>query len=77
MDGQEVLLGTRRLMADNSIDVKPIEASISSLEDMGKTAMLMAINGSLQAILAVADTVKESSREAIQDLQDMWALRFT
>ncbi|MGI6467441.1 MAG: copper-translocating P-type ATPase [Syntrophomonadaceae bacterium] len=71
VDGQEVLLGTRRLMADNSIDVKPIEASISSLEDMGKTAMLMAINGSLQAILAVADTVKESSREAIQDLQDM------
>jgi len=71
VDGKEIYLGTRRLMTDNGIDVQPIESSISALEDMGKTAMLMAVNGSLEAIIAVADTVKENSREAIQDLQDM------
>ncbi len=71
VNGKEIYLGTRRLMIDNGIIVEPIEASISALEDMGKTAMLMAINSRLEAIIAVADTVKENSREAIQDLQNM------
>lgn len=68
---QEVHVGTRKLMMEQGIDTVPIEAQITELEDQGKTAMLMAIDSKLEAILAVADTLKESSHEAISDLQEM------
>ncbi len=71
MDGHEIYLGTRKLMAENKIAIDSIENSISVLEEQGKTAMLMAVDNNLEAIIAVADTVKENSREAIQDLQAM------
>lgn len=71
MDGREIYLGTRKLLTENGIAVEPVETSISGLEDQGKTAMLMAVDGKLEAIIAVADTVKENSREAISDLQNM------
>lgn len=68
---QEVYVGTRKLMMEQGIDTEPVEDQISQLEDQGKTAMLMAIDGKLEAVLAVADTLKESSQEAIADLQEM------
>ncbi len=71
IDNQEVHLGTRKLMSSQAISTDAIEARIVSLEDQGKTAMLMAIDGKLEAILAVADTLKESSQEAIAELQSM------
>ncbi len=71
IQGREVYVGTRRLMAERGISTDGIEARITELEDQGKTAMLMAVDGQLEAILAVADTVKESSREAIAELQGM------
>jgi Cu+-exporting ATPase len=71
IDSQEIYLGTKKLMGERNIAVDQVEASISSLEDQGKTAMLMAVNGKIEAIIAVADTVKEGSREAILDLQNM------
>jgi len=71
IQGQKVYVGTRRLMAEKGLSTAGIEARIAELEDQGKTAMLMAVEGQLEAILAVADTVKESSREAIAELQRM------
>ena len=71
IDAQEIYVGTRKLMVENGTAIDPFEESISSLEDQGKTAMLMTVNGKLEAIIAVADTVKESSREAITELQNM------
>ncbi|HEX3011655.1 MAG TPA: heavy metal translocating P-type ATPase [Syntrophomonadaceae bacterium] len=68
---QEICIGTRKLMAERGIDTVSIETTISQLEDNGKTAMLMAVNNNLTAILAVADTLKEHSREAIEDLKQM------
>ena len=68
---QEIYVGTRKLMMEKGIDTATIEARILQLEDQGKTAMLMAVNGNLESILAVADTVKESSREGIAELQQM------
>lgn len=58
-------------MTERGIDIATAEATISRLEDEGKTAMLMAVDKSMEAVIAVADTVKESSREAIEDLQKM------
>ena len=71
IDAQEILVGTRKLMMGRGIATDAIEKDIVSLEDQGKTAMIMAVNGKLESILAVADTLKDSSQEAIADLQDM------
>jgi len=66
--GREVLVGTRRLMAERGIDTAPAEARMAELESMGKTAMLAAVDGALAGVIAVADTVKPTSAEAIAEL---------
>jgi len=66
-----IYIGTRKLMHDQGIATEEVETTISRLEDEGKTAMLMAIGNSLEAVLAVADTLKEHSKEAIEDLLQM------
>jgi Cu+-exporting ATPase len=71
IDAQEIYVGTRKLMVARGIAVEQIETAVASLEDQGKTAMLMAVNGKLESILAVADTLKDGSEEAIADLRDM------
>ncbi|MEN6324970.1 MAG: heavy metal translocating P-type ATPase [Syntrophomonas sp.] len=71
VDTKEIYIGTRKLMNEKAIDTGSIESTIIRLEDEGKTAMLMAIDNKLEAVLAVADTLKENSREAIEDLQQM------
>jgi len=64
-----IYMGTRKLMRENNIDVSAIEDTLIMLEDNGKTAMLMAVNNTFEAIIAVADTIKDSSKEAIEELQ--------
>ncbi len=71
MGDSEIFLGTRKLLKEKGIDIDAIENTITGLEDEGKTAMLMSVNTRIEAILAVADTVKENSREAIRELLDM------
>lgn len=66
-----IFIGTRKLLKEKGIEIDNIESTIINLEDEGKTAMLMAINNKAEAILAVADTVKEHSKEAIEDLIKM------
>lgn len=70
IDGQQVLVGTRKLMWDNLIATSPYEKKLSKLEKNGKTAMLMSVGGKIAALVAVADTVKDHAAEAIQRLQD-------
>jgi Cu+-exporting ATPase len=71
IDTKEIYIGTRKLLNEKSIDTASIESTITRLEDEGKTAMLMAVDNKLEAVLAVADTLKENSRAAIEDLQQM------
>ena len=71
VDGKVLYIGTRKLMLEKGINIGNLEASISRFEDDGKTAMLMAVNNVMEAIIAVADTLKESSGEAIEELQKM------
>ena len=70
-DGQDILIGTRKLMKEQNISTENIEEKMSELENQGKTAMLMALAGSIAGVIAVADTVKEHSRAAIKELQEM------
>jgi Cu+-exporting ATPase len=71
IDGQTVHLGTRKLMVELGVDTSEAELIISQLEDEGKTAMLMAVDSQLTAVLAVADTLKEHSRDAVATMQKM------
>ncbi len=71
VEGRTVLVGTRKLMGENHIEFEPMEDQLRKLEGEGKTAMLVAIDGRIEGVLAVADTVKESSKEAVQRLQTM------
>ncbi len=68
---KELYIGTRKLLKEKGINIENIENIISALEDEGKTAMLMAINNKAEAVLAVADTVKENSKAAIEELLKM------
>jgi Cu+-exporting ATPase len=68
---KEVYIGTRKLMAEKQISLGTTEDAVTKLEDEGKTAMLMAVGNVIEAIIAVADTLKESSREAIKELLEM------
>ncbi|MFO7160921.1 MAG: heavy metal translocating P-type ATPase [[Clostridium] cellulosi] len=71
VSGREVLLGTRKLMSEHNISLADTEKTLESLEDDGKTAMLMAVDGALEAVIAVADTIKAHSKTAIDELADM------
>ncbi len=71
IENKHVLIGTRKLMNKHNIDVSSLEDQAQKLEFEGKTAMFMAVDKSPAAIIAVADTVKEHSREAIKQLQEL------
>lgn len=71
VNNREVFIGTRKLMQEQQIPLGEVENTITRLEDEGKTAMIMAVDQSPAAVIAVADTLKESSRAAIQELLDM------
>lgn len=67
--GRRLLIGTRRLMSKEKIDIRMAMENARRLESDGKTAMFAAADGQLQAVIAVADTIKDSSRQAIADLK--------
>ncbi|MFQ6058910.1 MAG: heavy metal translocating P-type ATPase, partial [Anaerolineae bacterium] len=71
VNGDRVLVGSRRLMAEHGVDPAPLEAELVRLEEEAKTAMLVAANGTLAGVIAVADTLKEDSVQAIRELEAM------
>jgi P-type Cu+ transporter len=71
VDGREVLVGTRRLLDRHQIPFDQVAEAMARLEQEGKTAMLVAVDGRLAGLVAVADTIKPTSREAVQRLKAM------
>ena len=71
MEGKQILIGTRKLMQENNIEFAAAIAQIEQWELQGKTVMLFALENKLSGLFAVADTVKESSVQAISELQKM------
>lgn len=67
----QIFLGNRRLMEREKISLLSVNAEISRLENGGKTVMILAVDGKLTGLIAVADTVKESAKEGIKALQRM------
>ncbi len=69
--GKAVLLGNRKLMEKNSVDIGLLEEKMMELEEDGKNAMLVAVDGEAAGLIAVADTLMEYSVEAVKTLQKM------
>ena len=69
--GRAVLIGTRRLLAERleAANITALETSLEAMEHAGKTAMLVAVDGTAAGALGVADTLKIGSTEAIAQAQ--------
>ena len=67
--GRAVAVGNATLMLDYAVDSAPLGQAVTRLADEGKTAMFVAIDGALAAVIAVADPIRATSRAAIQQLQ--------
>ena len=69
VDGKQLLFGNRRLMQKENIALANVEPYITQLETEGKTVMILSVEGKISALVAVADTVKDSAREGVKALQ--------
>jgi P-type Cu+ transporter len=70
-EGKRILLGTRKLLEENGISFDELEAKMHAFEENGKTAMLVASGNEVIGLVAVADTLKNSSKEAVETLKKM------
>ncbi|WP_416420704.1 heavy metal translocating P-type ATPase [Priestia aryabhattai] len=68
---RELLVGTRKLMNQHKVNIDAALEEMTNLEREGKTAMLVALDGKYAGMLAVADTIKETSKEAVSRLKEM------
>lgn len=71
IDGKGILLGNRKLMTERNILLGDLEETSHQLASEGKTPMYTAIDNKIVGIVAVADTVKASSKKAIEKLHKM------
>jgi Cu+-exporting ATPase len=71
LKGKEIYIGNRKLMKEADINIKDAEKELSRLEEEGKTAMIVSIDGKVSGVIAVADKIKENSKKAIEDLKNM------
>ncbi|HEX6384888.1 MAG TPA: heavy metal translocating P-type ATPase [Anaerolineae bacterium] len=71
VEGQPVLVGNIKLMRRHNIDTSGVEADVQRLQGEGKTAMYVAVDGRAAGVVAVADTIKEDSIQAIRVMREM------
>jgi Cu+-exporting ATPase len=71
VDGKRVLIGNERLLKERSIDAGLMDEHAQKLADSGKTPMYISVEGKVAGIIAVADTLKPTSVEAVRELRRM------
>lgn len=71
IEGNNILLGNEKLMKLENISIEHLKDQFENLAHKGKTPMFIAVNGQLKGIIAVADTVKKNSKDAIKKLHNM------
>ena len=71
VEGRSVMVGNRRMFEAKGISLGSLESEVSRLQSEAKTAMLVAVDNAAAGVIAVADTIKESSKDAIADLHKM------
>ena len=71
VEGRSVMVGNKRMFEARGIQLGSLESEVSRLQSEAKTAMLVAIDNQAAGIIAVADTIKDSSKDAIADMHKM------
>jgi len=71
IDGKNIVLGNQRLLEDKKIEIKNLIPKGEELARDGKTPIFLTIDGKISAIIAVADTLKENSKEAVEELHKL------
>jgi Cu+-exporting ATPase len=71
VEGRSVVVGNKRMFEARGIPLGGLESEVSRLQSEAKTAMLVAVDGQAAGVIAVADTVKDGSQEAISELHKM------
>ncbi len=71
IEEKNVLGGNTKLMQDNNVDISSISNTLDKLANEGKTPLIFAVDNIVIGIIAVADTIKEDSKEAISELNEL------
>jgi Cu+-exporting ATPase len=71
VEGHAVVVGTARLLRERGIDLGDAEARAAALAEQGRTPAFAAVDGAFAGIVAVADTLKPESKEAVRALKDL------
>ncbi len=71
VEGRSVAVGNIRMMNAYNYPMNGLESEVFRLQSEAKTAMLVAVDGEVEGVIAVADTLKENSKEAIEELHRM------
>ncbi len=71
VNGKKVLLGNRKLIQEENIPTVSLESELLTLEDQGKTVMILSVEGKIAGLIAVMDTPKDSATKAIEQLKSM------
>jgi Cu+-exporting ATPase len=70
-NGKKVIIGNRKLFTEKNISFKSFEKEIVKLENQGKTVLLVGIDKKLRGLIAIADTLKETTKAAMQEFKKM------
>jgi len=71
VNGAEILVGSPSFMKDQATDISAVAAEIDGLASQGKTAVIVAVNGTAAGVFGVSDTVKSTSRKAVEQLKEL------
>jgi Cu+-exporting ATPase len=71
VEGRSVAVGNIRMMETHGYSLNGLESEVARLQSEAKTAMLVAVDGKVEGVIAVADTIKDGSKEAIDELHRM------
>ena len=71
INGKKIIFGNKRLMDKENININSASNEISAMETNGKTVMMLAVEGKLSGLIAVADIIKESAKEGLLALQKL------
>ncbi len=69
VDGQTVLVGNTRLLAEVGVSTTPMEGASSTMAESGATPVYVAVDGRLAGVIGISDTLKPESQEAIDELE--------
>jgi Cu+-exporting ATPase len=69
--GRKAAVGSEKMMRDSSVDIEPASSAILRYSEQGKTSMLVAADGRLVGLIAVADTLRPATNKTVAELKEM------